>query len=379
MNFLDLSLPTVLVTALEKQGITIPTPVQNEALPLVLAGKDVFIQSETGTGKTLAYLLPLLCRVEPKNVATQVVVVLPTHELAIQSHRVACDLIQQAGLSMQAVLLLGGTSIDRQIDKLKKNPHFIFGSPGRILELIERGKVKTKRLRSIVIDEADRLLAGDSLEMLRDIIAAAPQDRQVIYVSATEQPESAAEILSLTPDLVKVCAASMPVNPNIIHKYLLGEERDKPDMLRKLIHASKPERAIVFVHRNHTAELIAEKLNYHSIAVVDIHSAHDKEDRKNAMRDFRSGKARIMIASDVAARGLDIPGVSHIFNLDLPGKSKDYLHRVGRAGRAGAKGYAVSLITETEFRFMKRYQADLGIQIGQIRLRNGEVHEVEQK
>lgn len=375
MTFTDLQLPIALVTALEKQGITTAMPVQADAIPVVAAGKNVFIQSETGTGKTLAYLLPLMAKVNSKVAATQVVVVLPTHELALQSHKVACDLSQSAGIPIQAVLLLGGTSIDRQIDKLKKNPHFVFGTPGRILELIERGKLKTKFLKSIVVDEADRLLAGDSLDTLRAIIAAPRQETQKIYVSATEQSESAAEILKLSPDLVKVCAAAAAVNPNIEHKYLVGEDRDKPDILRKLIHASKPERAIVFVHKNSTAEIIANKLEYHGIAVVDMHRACEKNDRKIAMQKFRSGKVQIMIASDLAARGLDIAGVSHIFNLDLPSKSKDYLHRVGRAARAGAKGIAVSLVTLQELRLVRRYQADLGVVISEIGLRRGEVIE----
>jgi superfamily II DNA/RNA helicase len=158
---------------------------------------------------------------------------------------------------------------------------------------------------------------------------------------------------------------------------LLVEERDKPELLRKLIHATKTERAIVFVHRNETAEIIAARLAHHKITVADLHGAYEKEDRKNAMQDFRSGKARVLIASDVAARGLDIPNISHVFNLDIPSKSKDYLHRVGRAARAGARGVAISLLVESELRLVRRLKRDLGIKIVEIGLRAGNIVEFE--
>lgn len=378
-TFTELALLPSLISALNKQDIIVPMPIQSAAFPIVLSGKDVFISSETGTGKTLGYLLPILTKIDLKLDATQVIIVLPTHELALQIHKVTCDLSQGANIGLRAVLLLGGTSIDRQIEKLKKKPHIVLGSPGRIIELIKKQKLKTKNVNCIVIDEADRQLAGDSLEKLREIISSAPKNRQLIYVSATEQRESYAEILSQSPDLVSVCTASAPVNPNIEHKYICGEQRDKPDILRKLIHATKPVRAIAFVHRNETAELITRKLDYHGISVVDLHGTFNKYERKKAMEDIKSGKAQIMIASDVAARGLDIPGISHIFNLDLPTVSKDYLHRVGRAARAGAKGVAISLLTENELPLIRRYQKDLGISITEIRLRKGEVIEIPTK
>jgi ATP-dependent RNA helicase DeaD len=373
MTFAELEVSPALVGALAKQGITEPTDIQVAALPALRAGKDAYINSETGTGKTLAYLLPLFGRMDLKLEATQVIVVVPTHELAIQIQRQSCDLAQNSGMPIRTLLLIGGTSMDRQIDKLKKKPHIVVGSPGRIRELIGMGKLKPQSVKTVVIDEADRLLCGDGIESTRAIIKAAPGKRQLVFVSATEQPESAREISALAPEVVMLRTAAAPVNPNIEHYYLVCEERDKPDELRKLLHAMQPERAIVFVHRNETAENVAAKLAHHKVPVADLHGAYEKSERKQAMDDFRSARVRVLIASDLAARGLDIQGVTHIFNLDVPTQSKAYLHRVGRSARAGAKGYAVSLLTGQEVRLVRRYQSELGITLTPVRLRDGTV------
>ncbi|MGH8176183.1 MAG: DEAD/DEAH box helicase [Steroidobacter sp.] len=371
MTFTDLHVHPELVAALIRQQITEPTPIQVAALPILLAGQDAYLHAETGTGKTLAYLLPLFCRLDVEQAATQVVIVAPTHELAIQIQRQCCDLAQNAGWPVRSLLLIGGTSTDRQIDKLKKKPHVVVGSPGRINELINKGKLKTQHIRSIVIDEADRLLSEESLLAIRSIIQAAPRTRQLVFAAATLEPQSTAVIETLAPDLVMLQAGAAAVNENIEHLYLVCEERDKPDELRKLLHALDPERAIVFVHRNDVAEKIAAKLAHHHIPAADLNAALDKQVRKQAMDGFRSAAIRVLIASDVAARGLDIKGVTHIFNFDPPTLSKAYLHRVGRTGRAGAKGLAVTLVTEMEARVIRRYQEELGIVMQCVRMREG--------
>jgi len=373
MTFTDLHMPPDLVAALAKQEIAEPTPIQIVAAPVLLAGKDAYLHAETGTGKTLAYLLPLFCRLDVALAATQIVIVAPTHELAIQIQRQCCDLAQNAGWAVRTLLLIGGTSTERQIDKLKKKPHIVVGSPGRIGELIAKGKLKTKEIRSIVIDEADRLLNDESVQSLRAIIKSAPATRQLVFASATMEADSTAAIKTLSTDLTLLQAGAAAVNDNIEHLYLICEERDKPDELRKLIHALDPERAMVFVHRNDVAERIAAKLEHHKIPVADINAALNKVDRKCAMDGFRSGEIRVLIASDVAARGLDIKGVTHVFNFDAPTLSKAYLHRVGRTGRAGAKGVAISLLTDSEARVVRRYQEELGITMQCVRLREGRV------
>lgn len=377
MSFTDLRLPPELIAALARQHISQPTPIQVAALPVLLEGRDAYLHAETGTGKTLAYLLPLFCKVDPGLAATQVVVIAPTHELAIQIQRQSCDLAQNAGMALRSLLLIGGTSTERQIDKLKKKPHLVVGSPGRIGELISKGKLKMKEVRSIVVDEADLLLNEEHLQDVTAIIRAAPATRQLVFASATREKQSTAAITALAPDLVMLKAGAAPVSEHIEHLYLCCEEREKPDELRKLLHALDPERALVFVHRNDLAEKVAGKLAHHHIPAADLNAANDKLLRKQAMDGFRSGAIRVLIASDVAARGLDIKGVTLVVNLDVPTLSKAYLHRTGRTGRAGAKGLAISLVTDSESRVIRRYQQELGIGMQCVRMREGRLIPVE--
>jgi ATP-dependent RNA helicase DeaD len=373
MTFTDLLLPTDLIAGLAKQQISDPTPIQSAAIPLLMAGKDVYLNAETGTGKTLAYLLPLFARMDHALAATQVVVVAPTHELAIQIHRQSCDLAQNAGRAIRSVLLIGGTATARQIEKLKGKPQVVVGSPGRIVELIERGKLKMQHIRGIVVDEADRLLHEESLTWIQKIVRQAPPARQLIFASATIEPQTRDVMATLSPEAVVLRPGAEAVNENIQHLYLVCEERDKPEVLRKLLHAFDVPRAIVFVHRNDVAERVAAKLAHHKLAVADLNAELDKMERKRAMDGIRSDTVRIVIASDLAARGLNIPGVTHIFNLDVPTMSNAYLHRVGRTGRAGAQGMAISLLTEIEARLVRRYEQELGIVMQCVRVRDGHV------
>lgn len=373
MTFTDLALPTDLIAALAKQQISDPTPIQSAAIPVLMAGKDAYLNAETGTGKTLAYLLPLFARMDPAQAATQVVVVAPTHELAIQIHRQSCDLAQNAGRAIRSVLLIGGTATARQIEKLKGKPQVVVGSPGRIVELIERGKLKMQHIRGIVVDEADRLLHEESLSWIQKIVRQAPPDRQLIFASATIEPQTRDVMATLSPQAVVLRPGAEAVNENIQHLYLVCEERDKPEVLRKLLHAFDVPRAIVFVHRNDVAERVAAKLAHHKLAVADLNAELGKMERKRAMDGIRSDTVRIVIASDLAARGLNIPGVTHIFNLDVPTMSNAYLHRVGRTGRAGAHGTAISLVTEIEARLVRRYEQELGIVMQCVRVRDSHV------
>ncbi len=373
MTFPELGVGAQLTAALVKQKISEPTPIQTLGLPVVAAGGDVYLHAETGSGKTLAYLLPLLGRLDLRQETTQIVVLAPTHELAIQIQRQACDLATHSGLVFKTLLLIGGTSLDRQLEKLKKKPHLAVGSPGRILELLSMGKLKGHTVRALVLDEADTLLGPDSLECVRRIVKAVAPGRQMVFASATEQVESSGIVKELAPECVFLRPEPAPVNPNIEHLFLVCEERDKPDVLRKLVHACAPERALVFVHRNLTAEEVAAKLAHHKVPAADLHGAFTKAERQRAMEDFRSGRTRVLIASDIAARGLDISGVTHVFNLDAPTQSRDYLHRVGRTARAGAHGTAVSLFTEAEKRLARRYATELGVNLQEVRLREGRV------
>ena len=361
MSFSDLGIIPALESALAADGITEPTAIQVEAIPALLAGKNAYLSAETGTGKTLAYLLPLFAQIDPGQRALQVIIVVPTHELAMQIFAVGRDLAQQAGLPIRVQALIGGVSTKRQLEKLKSKPHIIVGTPGRISELIEIRKIKPHTVKSIIVDEVDRLLVGKSLTEIRGIIKATLRERRLVFVSATQRAETSQEAAVLAPDLVQIRAGADQVNAAIEHFYIECEERDKPEVLRKLLRALRPERAIVFMHRIANAEVLAAKLAHHQIAVVDLHGAHDNARRKKAIDDFRQADAKVLIASDIAARGLDIRGVSHVFNFDIPTQSKDYLHRVGRTSRAGSAGCAVSLMTAQELRLVKRYRSELDI------------------
>ena len=367
-GFSDLGLPPELISALAKQQITEPTPIQVAALTSLLAGEDAYLNAPTGTGKTLAYLLPAFTRIKPEESATQLIIVAPTHELAIQIQRQCGELAVNAGLAIKSILLVGGTSMDRQLEKLKKRPHIAIGTLGRVADLLDMGKLKARAARTIVIDEADRLWVPENLEALKALITAAPFGRQVIFASAS-LPEGGVD--AIRPGLALIQAGDEPVNQNIEHFYLVCEERDKPELLRKLLHAIKPERAMIFVKQGGTVEDVAGRLEHHHIPSVALHAAGDKFGRKQAMDEFRSGRVPVMVASDVGARGLDILGVSHVINMDAPTQSMAYLHRVGRSARGTAHGQAVTLVTEQELRLIRRYEGELGILVQAMRLREG--------
>ncbi len=377
MNFTDLGVSDALVNALEKEGITQPMPIQLEAIRPLMEGKDAYVSAETGMGKTLTYMLPVFEKTELAVPNAQAIVLAPTHELASQIHQQALRLAQNSGLPIKSLLLIGGTNTKRQVEKLKKKPQLIVGSTGRILELIRMKKLKVQKVETIVVDEADRMLRAELLGALLDLRQAIPTRPQWIFVSATEQKASSAEAQKLAPDLVHLSAGANRVNTNIQHIFFVADERSKADLLRRLIRATEPERAIVFVHRNKDAELVKSKMEHYGISVADIHGTHGKLERKKAMDDIRSGKVDVLIASDVAARGLDIKGVTHIFNYDVPSSSKDYLHRAGRTGRAGEQGYAISLMAGQETRLAKRYESELGIEMIEAVIREGQIFAAE--
>ncbi len=362
-TFAELGVPADLVAALAKQEITTPTEVQVAALPWLLEGKDAYVHAPTGTGKTLAYLLPVFARIARDEAATQAVIVAPTHELAIQVQRVCGDLAGGAGWPIRSILLVGGTSLERQLEKLKKRPHVAIGTLGRIAELVRTGRLKTAGLRVVVIDEADRQWVPENLKALRGLLAPG---RQLICASATLPAPDAG-----IPDLEVLQAGDEPVNVNIEHFYLVCEEREKPAVLRKLLHALNPERAIVFVQKGDEVEGVAARLAHHAVPAVALLAEGDKFARRDAMDAFRSGRVPVMVASDVGARGLDILGVTHVINFDAPSRSEAYLHRVGRSARGDSRGQAVTLVTEPELGRIRRYEGELGILVQAMRLREG--------
>jgi ATP-dependent RNA helicase DeaD len=373
-RFTDTGVTPELEEALNAQGISEPTPIQAAAIPAVHSGKDVFITSETGTGKTLAYLLPLLGGIRPGSSDLQAVILAPTHELAMQIGRTAQELTRQSGIAVHIQALIGGVAVQRQLEQIKKKkPSVVVGSVGRIQHLFDLRKLKPHAVKAVVVDEMDRLLAGDKLAPTLALVRSMPKERQLVFVSATGQQESLDAARKLSPGLEVVRVGGDRVSPTIEHLYLVCEERDKPVVLRKLIHAQRPERAIVFVHTGAKAEMLSDMLTHHKLSVADLHGTRHKLGRKQALDDLRSGRAQVLISSDLAARGLDIKGLTHVFNLDPPTQSKDYLHRVGRTGRVGQKGVAVTLVTEQEQNRIKRFERELGISFTLVSLSGGKV------
>lgn len=374
-GFSELGIGPELVQALAAQDIDTPTDIQQQAIPAIMAGTDTYVGAETGTGKTLAYLLPLMQKLDAAGKALQVVVLSPTLELALQTHRQAQALAQAAttGGDMRCLALIGGTSIKRQLEQLKSKPHLVSATPDRALELIGQRKLKMHEVTCMVVDEADRLLEGPMGQTAMEVIRAAPGRRQLVFASATMGKYTVDLAQRLAPDLQMADTGTDAINPDIEHMFVLVEERKKPEMLRRLIRATQPERALVFTHRNAKAEELAEKLSFHDLRATWFHGAADRTERQRAMEDFRSGDARVLISSDLAARGLDLPDVTHVFNLDPPTQSQDYLHRAGRTGRAGKAGCCVLLLDPREKRLVSRYARELDIEVQQVRLERGEL------
>ncbi len=373
MKFSELNILPVLETALAKEDIITPTPIQEKAIPVILNGDAAYISSETGTGKTLAYLLPLLSTLNIDSKELQVIIVTPTHELAAQIQDQLLRIKQNADgkFEYRSQLLIGSAAIKRQIERLKKKPHIVIGSIGRILELIKKKKLKVHTVKNLVIDEADKILMSESLSMIDKINRSLVKDCRKIFVSATNQRRSNSIAAEMSDGMTEVHTNTNQVIDNIEHIYFNVHENEKPELLRKIIRACGTERAIVFTHRNETARQIAEKLAEHKISVGEIHGGRDKLSRVKTINQFRKGEINILVASDMVARGLDVKGVTHIFNVDIPGKSKDYLHRAGRTGRAGDNGYCISLMSNEELKIARRYQRELKIKMSEASIYKG--------
>jgi superfamily II DNA/RNA helicase len=363
-NFENLGINPALIEGLNKEAITIPTVIQTLTIPLALENKDIIAESETGSGKTLAYLLPLFQKIDISKNETSVIILAPTHELVVQIDKEIKLLANNSGINITSTTIIGDVNIKRQVEKLKKKPNIIVGSSGRILELIKMKKIKAHTVKTIVVDEGDRLLDKNNISSIQNVIKTTLRERQLLVFSATIKPETINEAKKMMkePELIKVTKDSTD-SENISHSYIVAEQRDKIIFLRKLIAALTPKKAIVFQNKNDEIQITVDKLNHHSIKACGIYGNASKEERKKAIDGFKNGTYPILIASDIAARGLDIKDVTHIFNLDLPEDSKDYLHRVGRTARAGKSGTAVTIVTESEVTRINRYEKELKIKI----------------
>jgi ATP-dependent RNA helicase DeaD len=379
-TFSELGLNSNLIEGLIKANITVPTDIQIKAIPSALENKDIIGESQTGSGKTLAYLLPIFQKIDSSKREMQAIILAPTHELVMQIDHEVKLLAENSGIPITSTPIIGDVNKLRQIEKLKEKPHIIVGSTGRILELIKAKKISAHTVKTIVIDEGDRLFDDKNIGAVKDVIKTTMRDRQLMIFSATigEKAITTAQSLMKEPEVISI-EAKFQVNPDIAHQYVVVEQRDKIEMLRKLVAAAKPKKAIVFINRSEDTDITTMKLQYHSLKAYGIHGSATKEERQKAMEDFRSGKLQLLIASDIAARGLDIKDVTHIFNLDLPVETKDYLHRVGRTGRAGKQGTAIAIVTEKETSIIRRYERDFDISIQKVDVFKGNIVSVPEK
>lgn len=333
------------------------TPIQSQMIPELLNGKDVVAESPTGTGKTLAYVLPMLQKVDGGKMQTQALIMAPSQELAMQIVNVIREWVE--GTSISVTQLIGGANMQRQIERLKKKPTIVVGTPGRLVELVKARRLKMNDIRYIVLDEGDQLLSREYRVIVKDLIDAANTDRQVAVVSATitDEIEIVAKNLMNDPVRLKVSPEDMPLSGKVVHSFVKTDARDKTDLLRGLSHL--PDiRALAFMNNVDQLRMKELKLQYNEAPIAVLYSSMKKFERQETLDRFRKGEIHILIATDLAARGLDIQGLTHVIHVDVPHTIEQYLHRSGRTGRAGEDGEVLTLLSYPEERTYRKLAKD---------------------
>ena len=357
-HFDQLGVSETLCALLKKQGITAPTPVQEQAIPPMRAGRDVIAQAQTGTGKTLAFLLPLLEKIKPQGEVAQALVIAPTRELAIQIARVAEPLGAELGIG--TIVIYGGVDIERQKERLRRHPQLIIGTPGRLLDHVRRGTLALGSVNKIVLDEADEMLKMGFIEDVEALLAKTAQDYQFALFSATMP----ARIVQLTKTFMTTPArihieGERTTLENIEQIVLSVSEGTKIDRLCASINEEAPYLAMVFCATKERTRALMMELAQRGYLADALSGDLTQTQRAFVLRQFRAAKLQILCATDIAARGLDIEGVTHVYNYDLPPTVTDYIHRIGRTGRAGAKGRAITLVTAHQHEKLRKMEAAL--------------------
>ncbi|WP_019244134.1 MULTISPECIES: DEAD/DEAH box helicase [Bacillus] len=345
--FSELGLQKSTMRSVEKMGFEEATPIQAQTIPVALEGKDVIGQAQTGTGKTVAFGIPLMEKIDTKAEHVQGIVIAPTRELAIQ---VSEELFKLGyGKRVRVLAVYGGQDIERQIRALKKKPHIIVGTPGRLLDHINRKTIKLGDVETVVLDEADEMLNMGFIEDIESILSNVPAEHQTLLFSATmpEPIRKIAERFMEEPHLVKVKAKEMTVD-RIQQYYIELKEAEKFDALTRLLDIQTPELAIVFGRTKRRVDELSTALNLRGYTAEGIHGDLSQAKRMSVLKKFKEGSIDVLVATDVAARGLDISGVTHVYNFDIPQDAESYVHRIGRTGRAGKTGIAVSFVTYRE-------------------------------
>lgn len=351
-KFQELGISPETLKSLQRMGFEEATPVQAQTIPLSLQNKDLIGQAQTGTGKTAAFGVPLVDKIDKESNLIQGLVIAPTRELAIQ---VSEELYKIGyGKKIRVLAIYGGQDINRQIRALKQHPHIIVGTPGRILDHIKRKTIRLDHIHTVVLDEADEMLNMGFIDDIEAILAKTPKERQTLLFSATmpEPIQRMAEKFMRDPHVIRVQSKEMTV-PQIEQYYLEVQEKNKFDVLTRLLDTQTPELAIVFGRTKRRVDELSEALNLRGYTAEGIHGDLSQAKRISVLRKFKEGSIDVLVATDVAARGLDISGVTHVYNFDIPQDPESYVHRIGRTGRAGKTGMAMTFVTPREMPYLR--------------------------
>jgi len=363
MTFESLGLSNALVKAVEKKGYTEPSPIQEKAIPLILQGRDVLASAQTGTGKTAGFTLPMLHRLVAENKwkrrPIRALILTPTRELAAQVY----DNVREYSeyLDIKSMVIFGGVNQKPQIRALRSGVDVLVATPGRLLDLQSQGVLSLGKVEFLVLDEADRMLDMGFLRDIKKVLDLVPKERQTLLFSATFSREIKSFASSILRNPVAVEAA--PENTTaekVVQKVYRVDKGKKTELVIKLIADGKWKQVLVFTRTKHGANRLTEKMNKNGITAAAIHGNKSQNARTKALEGFKTSKVRVLVATDIAARGLDIPLLPHVINFELPNIPEDYVHRIGRTGRAGASGEALSLVCGEEREYLKSIEKLLG-------------------
>ena len=347
LSFSSLTLKPELLANLDRHGFTTMTPVQAQSLPESLAGRDVIAKANTGSGKTLAFALAVLNKIRIKSYCTQALILCPTRELADQVAKDIRRTAQQLA-NLKVSTFTGGVPIGPQLQSLNKPPHIAVGTPGRVKDLLRKRALNLFNVDSLVLDEADRMLDMGFEDDIKDIIGILPQDRQTLLFSATYPDEIEHISRSLQQSPVNIEVASSEISPQIAEEYFLVKHSERIQALGTILQQHKPNNCIVFCNTKIDCEKVALELRQHRVSALSLQGDMEQKDRDQVYVQFGNGSARVLVATDVAARGLDIKELDAVINYELPHQPDTYVHRIGRTGRAGEEGQAFNLVTERE-------------------------------
>lgn len=351
MKFSELGLSDSLLSAISSSGFEEATPIQAETIPMVLKGEDVIGQAQTGTGKTAAFGLPILQNLDFDNPNVQALIISPTRELAIQTQEEIYRLGKDEKAKVQVVY--GGADIRRQINALKSHPQIIVGTPGRILDHISRHTLKLAHIKTLVLDEADEMLNMGFLDDIESIIKQTPEDRQTLFFSATMPPQIKRVGVQFMRDPHQVKIKAKELTTDLIDQYYVRvKEYEKFDTMTRFFDVQDPEVTIVFCRTKRRVDEVSKGLEARGYKAAGLHGDLTQARRTQIMNEFKQGKIDILVATDVAARGIDISGVTHVYNYDIPQDPDGYVHRVGRTGRAGKHGVSITFTTPNEMDYL---------------------------